>query len=336
MSQEQLLQGVLAAIAVILAALLAAMLANYGNVKIKQLEIQAQAERDKANKRIKFYLPLLRFCYTLDRRIGHILKELHSDWLSKKYLDNIQSNQGFAVNPNEKGYFIASSMYVFACFFGWSEAIKKGVDVTKPFSRSPIRKFLSKIKKRVYTFLRITDRRNIFIFDPDISIVFKLFQYEELFKEYLVSKTLADPRDASKMHKQFQFSIGELMLEKEGEDSFRCKSFREFFEAYVNDEKFRYWFTPLENLFIDLCGFPAGKDLETQVIMKNDVRPLRLVAIRYWCRVLMRNMSEELGIETPPPDEALEGISQQLKRIIKSVEIEKLESYLLGVRFDNE
>jgi hypothetical protein len=279
----------------------------------------------------------LRFSDTLDRRIGHILTTLDTDWLAKSHLDSIKNNEGFAVDPNEKGYFILSSIYIFGCFFGWSEAIKQGIDTTRPFSdKGRFRKFLARAKKKTYAFLSVSGTKNIFFFDPDISVVSKLFQYEELFSEYLVSETLVNPIDAGQLHKQFQYSIGELMLEKDGENSLRCKSFREFFDAYVSDPRFRYWFAKLENLFTDLSNFEKGKDLETQVKLKNDVRPLRLLAIRYWCRVLMKNMSEHLDIETKPPDEVLKGISTSLKKTIQSVEIEKLESYLLGVRIHHE
>ena len=325
-----------AAFAVIAAALIATILGFYGNLKIKQFEIEAQNKRERAQQRLKFYLPLLRFTYTLDRRIGHILTTLDTDWLAKDHLEKIHNNQGFAVNPDEKGYFIVSSIYIFACFFGWSEAIKKGIDSTKPFlNKNGLILLLSKIKKKILVYLKISGRPNIFLFDPDISVVSKVFQYEELFNEYLISKTLRNPIDACKLHKQFQYSIGELMLEKDGED-FRCKSFREFFNAYLTDEKFRYWFVPLSNLFKDLCNFEKGKTLETQVQMKNDIRPLRLLAIRYWCRVLMKNMSKQLDIETKPPEEVLNGISDDLKKAIQSVEIEKLESFLLGVRINHE
>jgi hypothetical protein len=336
-SSNSLIDTVLSAIAVIVSALIAAILGFYGNFRIKQLEIDTQAEKDRAEKRLRFYLPLLRYSYTLDRRIGHILTTLDTDWLAKSHLDKIKNKQGFATSPDEKGYFIISSVYIFACFFGWSEAIKKGVDATRPFSeKSRLRELLSKARRKVFAYLKIPEKKNVFLFDPDISMVSKLFQYEELFNEYLVSKTIVNPRDASKLHKQFQYSIGELMLEKESEESYRCKSFREFFDAYLNDEKFRFWFVPLENVFIDLCNFEKGKDLETQIHLKNDVRPLRLLAIRYWCRVLMKNMSDQLDIETKPPDEVLDGVSTRLQKTIKSIELERLESYLLGVRINHE
>lgn len=330
-------EAVLSAIAVIGAALIAGLLGLYGNLKIKQIEIEEQIKRDRANQKLKFYLPLLRFSYTLDRRIGHILRVLDTDWLAKSHLEKLQKGEGFAKDPNVYGYFISSTIYLVACFFGWTEAIKQGVDSTKQFSqKSRLRRWLSKIKNRIYDRLNIPNKRDIFLFDPEISTISKLFQYEELFNEYLVSKTITNPTDACKLHKQFQYSIGELMLEKDGEVGLRCKSFREFFDVYLSDEKFRYWFVPLENLLADLSDFEKGKDLETQVQLKNDVRPLRLLAIRYWCRVLMKNMSEHLDIEPKEPDDVLIGISNSLKDTIKSVKIEELESYLLGVRINHE
>jgi hypothetical protein len=333
----QTIQTVLAAVAVIVAAVIAGVLGFYGNFRIKQLEFDAQRRKEETIKRLSFYLPLLRFCNTLDRRIGHILTTLDTDWLAKVHLDKIKSKEGFVINPNEKGYFISSSMYIFACFFGWSEAIKRGVESTKSFStKNRIHKLLSRAKRKLYNFLHIPVKRDIYHFDPDLSVISKLFQYEELFDEYMATRMLISPRDACKLHKQIQYSIGELMLEKDAKDGYRCKSYREFFTNYVEDEKFRFWFVLLENLFIDLCGFESGKDIETQVQLKHDIRPLRLLAIRYWCRILMKNMSEYLDIETKPPEDVLEGISYSLKKTILSVKIEELESYLLEIKVHPE
>jgi hypothetical protein len=306
---------------------------SYSNLLIKQYEIESQNEKARAGRSSRFYVPLLRDCYTVDRRIGHILAELHTDWLAKSHLDKIHENQGFVSDPNEIGYFLISSVYIFACFLGWVEAIKKDFYTPRAFpGKSGLHKLLSRIKNRIYSFLHISNAKTIFLFDPDLSILSKLFQYRELFDEYLAHKTMKDPRDASRLNKQFQYAIGELMLEKEGAGNYRCKSFREFFDAYLSDPKYRYWFVPLENLFIDLCEFEKGKDLETQAYMKNDVRPLRLLAIRYWCRVLMKNISTQLEIEPKDPGEVLSGISDSLKHTIQTVEVEKLESYLLEVR----
>lgn len=324
-------ETILSAIAIIVAALIAALLGFYGNLKIKVLEIENQAERARAEQRLRYYLPLLRLCYTLDRRIGHILAVLDTDWLARGHLEKIHDGEGFAVDPKIRGYFIVSSIYIFACFFGWSEAIKQGVDRTIPFSR---RSLSLTIKYKIYNLLNIGEKRDIFVFDPDISMVGKLFQYKELFDDYLEATLNTDPVDESGLHKQFQYSIGELMLEDD-DDDLRCKSFREFFDSYCTDPKFRFWFVPLENLFSDLCGFEPEKTLEVQVSLKNDIRPLRLLAIRYWVRVLMKNMATQLDLETLPPEDALIGVSDSLKKSIQSVRLHELESYLLGVKIDH-
>ncbi len=317
--------------AVVIAAVLTVLLGFYFQIKIKQFELRTQARKDRAAQRLTFFIPLLRFSYELDGRIGRILDVLDTDWLRSTYLEKIRKNEGFAKNPLETGYFIMSSIYVFACFFGWTEAIKKGVDATEPFSEGGrVRRRLSNIVRYVCQLLGLSARRNVFFFDADISVVRRLFQYQELFKTYITSKKLSNPRDAYKLHRHLQHSIGEMMLQRDGE-VFRCKTFREFSDAYRDSENFRYWFVPLEELFIDLSDFEGGKEIETQAEMKNDIRPLRLLAIRYWCRVLMKNLSTDLGIETPPPGDVLEGLSDTLKSTIASVRIEHLELYLAGI-----
>jgi hypothetical protein len=324
-----------AGFAVIVAAIFAATLGAYGQLALERYRGRQAVQKEKAGQRLKLYQPLLRFCYDLDRRLGHILTKLDSDWLRATYLDRIKAREGFAVNPAATGYFIISSLYMLACFFGWAEAIKRSGDASKAFKeRSSIRKWLARGRRRIQKRVGLNRDQSIFRFDPDISTVSKLFQYEELFRSYMTSRPLVEPRDACKLHKHLQYAIGELMLEQES-DGWRCKSFREFYEAYVGDERFRYWFSKLEELLVDLSDFTPGKDLEAQVQLKNDIRPLRLLAIRYWCRILMRNLSNELDIETPSPDEALQGVSGALGSSITDVKIDKLESYLLGIRLSN-
>src|ERR1700733_1869218 len=195
---KETIQNILTGASVILAALIATVLGYYGNLRVKRFEIEVQSRKEEANQRLRFYLPLLRFCDALDRRIGHILTKIDTDWLSKTYLEKIHKKEGFACNPDEKGYFISSSTYIFACFFGWSEAIKRGIASTSQVSESGrLSRWLSRAKRRFLNKLGIADERGAFLFDPDISVVSKLFQYEELFSDYMVSKTLKEPRDAS-------------------------------------------------------------------------------------------------------------------------------------------
>jgi hypothetical protein len=317
---------IFAGFAVLVAAMFAAVFGLYSNVKIKRLEFQTQARKERAAQRLAFHIPLLRFCYELDGRIGRILEHLSSDWLRGSYLEDIQNDQGFAQDPRERGYFIISSVYVFACFFGWTEAIKKGIDATQPLAeRGRLRRWASRAWERV-----APPRRRVFFFDHDISMVRRLFQFEELFASYLTSRKFTKPKDACKLHRYFQHSIGEMMLHRDG-NVLRCKTFREFYDAYTTDPKYRYWFVLLEQLFIDLSDFAESKNVETQSEMKNDVRPLRLLAIRYWCRILMRNLSRDLGIETPAPEEILDGRSEELKKVIKNVTIEELEKHLVEI-----
>jgi len=320
-----------AGFAIVVAALVTVMLGLYAQLKIRRFELQMQARKDRAAQRLTYYLPLLKFCYEFDGRIDRILAKLETDWLKSDYLVSIRAGEGFAKDPLKTGYFILSSTYVFACFFGWTEAIKKGVDPTKSFSEKTIvRRWLSRKIRRGFRSLFHPSTGNIFFFDPDINVVRRLFQFQELFADYVTSRKLSKPRDAFKLHRHLQHSIGEMMLVRDG-DSLRCKTFREFSEEYRASEAFRYWFVPLEDLFADLSGFEANKDIETQAEMKNDIRPLRLLAIRYWCRILMKNLSHDIGIETPEPDEILSGVSPSLRLAITSVSIETLESHLGGI-----
>lgn len=303
-----------------IATILAALVGWYSQLAVKLIEATVDERRNRAKRQDLYHIPLLRLCYELDGRIGRILSILETDWLKSSYLQAIHEGKGFAKDPREKGYFIMSSIYVFACFFGWTEAIKKGVDTRALGWRSRVFRFWMRLRGKAAT--------EVFIFDKDILIVRRLFQYEELFSKYAVTKKLVNPTDACKLHRHFQHSIGEMMLVREG-DAVRCKTFREFYEAYSSDAKFRYWFIPLEQLIINLSEFPADKDVETQVEMKNDVRPLRLIAIRYWCRVLMENLAKPMKLETPASSDILTERSKELMTTISMVTIEDLETHLL-------
>ncbi len=336
--------NIIVVVAAIIGAFAGAILAYYSSWRIKRFETKLQEKKERATERLKFHIPFLRLCSALDRRIGRLLLHLNTDWLDYKYLEKINRGEGFAADQKEIGYFFISSVYLFACFFGWSEAVKKRIDSMRPYSeRKGISRIFSISKRRFTEKLGIQKVKHTFIFDRDISAVSKLFQYEEFFKIYLTKKKFVTPRDAAyKLHKQLQYSIGELMLIEDGLGNFRCKTFREFLEKYVQDEKFRYWFFPIVNLLADLSHFQAHKDIETQSEMKNDIRPLRILAIRYWIRVLMQNMSKELGINLPLPDEVLKGdkdreaVSDELKEAIKSFSIEEVDTFRLGVDFSNE
>jgi hypothetical protein len=338
LDRETIVQ-LITAFGVVIAAFIAGMLGFFAQWKIKQLENANTQKREKENQRLKFYIPLLRCLYELDDRLDRIInKQLDSDWLAAKYLDDIKDNKGFAENPNNTGYFIISSIYLIGSFFGLTEAIKKGVDTTK-FSYN--QKIWNKLKAKIKRILRLKQAHNIFQFDPDISSISRIFVHPDLFKGYIQTRSLVNPIDACKLHKHIQHSIGEMMLEKDGEDKYRVKSFREFYNSYVTDKSFRFWFVPIENLFCDLSNFQKDKTLEIKVQLKNDIRPLRLIAIQYWCRMLMKNISKELdldklNLETRPPDDMLNGSSEELKTIIKTFKPDRSQTYLLGLKLNNK
>lgn len=331
-----------AALGVVLAAFIAGMLGFFAQWKIKQFDNAQNEKKEKENQKLKFYIPLLRCLYELDDRFHTVIKNLETDWLHKEHLESIKAGKGFAEDPNKKGYFIISSIYLIASFFGLSEAIKKGVDTTKfSYDRYKIKRIGYKIKRWLYKTLGVKQRFSIFQFDPEITKVCRLFQYEELFKDYMKEKSLVNPKDACKLHKHIQHSIGEMMLEKQGEESYRVKSFREFYEAYLNDEKFRFWFILIENLFIDLSNFEKDKSIEKKVEMKNDIRPLRIIAIQYWCRVLMKNIAAELdlaefNLQTRPPEDVLTGLSNELKGVIVNYKSDRTETFLLGIKLNEQ
>lgn len=325
---------ILAAFAVIVAAFIAGMLGFFTQWKLKQFDNALAQKKEKENQKLKFYIPLLRCLYELDDRLDRIInKQLDSNWLDTKHLDDIKTKKGFAANPNNTGYFIISSIYLIASFFGLTEAIKKGVDTTKfSYNYKTITKIWNKLKVMVKKILRMKQTQNIFQFDPDISSISRIFVHPDLFKSYIQNKSLTNPVDACKLHKHMQHSIGEMMLEKEGEDKYRVKSFREFYNSYVSDESFRFWFVLIENLFCDLSNFQKDKSMEIKVQLKNDIRPLRLIAIQYWCRILMKNISkeldlDELNLETRPPDDVLNSLGEDLKHTIKSFKRDNSQRY---------
>jgi len=324
------------AFASIIAVVISGFVSVVVQVILKGYDSKQSEKNKRKSKKTKFYIPLLRCLYELDERISTIIDHLHTDWLSEKYLTEIKDKKGFAADPNKKGYFIISSIYLVASFFGLSETIKKDIDATKfSYEKHRIRKIWGKILARVPAAWKAKQKPSIFQFNPEITKVYRLFQQEELFKGYLSSKSLTNPRDASKIHKHIQRSIGEMMLEKEGEKGYRVKSFREFYEAYINDETFRFWFVLIENLFIDLINFPEEKSLEAKVETKRDIRPLRIITIQYWCRVLMENISQELDLtkfnfQTRQPSAIVENLSTDLKNTITKYRPNKFDSYILS------
>ena len=329
--------------AYIFSALLAGMIAYWANWNLKKLENRNTEKKEKEKERLKYFIPLLRCLYELDDRFDRIFKNLHEDWLDNKYLQSIKESKGFAINPKEKGYFIISSVYMIAYFFGVTEAIKKGVDTTKLTLDGKKRKGINKLLHKISKFFSYETQSDIFTFDPDITVICRLLQNKELFYNYMKSKDFSNPKDANEIHKQIQHSIGEMMLEKDGDDGYRVKSFREFFDSYIKDENFRFWFILIEGYFVDLAHFDKSKEFEKKAELKNDIRPLRLLAIQYWCRILMSNIAkvlefDEMNFETRKPDEVLENqkLSKDLKELIVGYKLNNAETYLLGLKLNND
>jgi hypothetical protein len=326
------------------AVVFAGILGFFAQLIVKKIDNNFVQRKEKENQKLKFYIPLLRCLYELDDRFIRIFQNLDKDWLSAKYLEDIKQKKGFAENPKEKGYFIISSIYLIGCFFGVTEAIKKGVDTTRlSFNRKRTIRLPKWMSKKFRVIFKSRIHYDIFQFDPDITIICRLLQNKELFNHYISSKNYTKPKDANEIHKHFQHSIGEMMLEKVGDDKYRVKTFREFYELYINDDSFRFWFILIEGYFTDLCNFDASKKFEKKAELKNDIRPLRLLAIQYWCRKLMSNIAkelelDELNFETRKPDEVLKSaeVDNDLNKLISSYKLENSDTYLLGLKINND
>lgn len=326
--------GLLTAVILLLVGSIVTYISQY---KLKEYDRSIVRRKERENKKIKFYIPLLRNLYDIDDRFKRILSNLDKDWLSKDYLDLIKEKKGFAKDPTEKGYFIISSIYLIASFFGIYEATKRGVNITNILKKGNwLKRNFQKLTEWGCQKLNIYHRKNLFQFEPEINKISRLFQFEELFKEYMTSKKLIDPVDSCKLHKHIQNSIGEMMLIKTKRGHFRIKSFREFYTNYIEDEQFRFWFVLIENMFNDLSNFQKDKNIETKVEIKNDIRPLRIIAIQYWCRILMGNIAKELELsihnyETRPAEQVLENLSCELKTIIKNYKLQTKDVYISGL-----
>lgn len=301
----EVIKIVIPAIVALLSVAIGAILTLLVQKKIKIFDFFLN-EKERKEEESKFYLQLLRYLYDLDDRLKRILQNLHTDWLDSKYLNEIKTHKGFAENPKNKGYLFISTIYMIGCFFGVTAMIRKRVDIKR-----------NSVEKRKH------NKIDIFQFDQNIKIISRLFQDTKLFEKYCRNKNFADYKDAN-IYKHFQHSIGEIMIEKISETNYRVKSFKEFYESYINEESFRFWFILIEEYFTNLCNFETNKELEKQAELKNDIRPLRLIAIQYWCRRLMERILEEsnaieLSFENRKPDDLLnEKLSEELKELISN------------------
>ena len=86
-------------------------------------------KKEKENIKKKLYFPFINCLTELDARFTRILGNLETDWLDSKYLKSIKKGQGFAIDPNQKGYFVLSSIYLIASFFSYCEVIKRDIDI---------------------------------------------------------------------------------------------------------------------------------------------------------------------------------------------------------------
>ena len=83
-------------IAALLAAIIAGIMGFSLHYWLEHYKKRRYEKKEKANLRLKYFIPLLRNLYELDDRISRILTNLDKDWLDRKYLEQIKEKKGFA------------------------------------------------------------------------------------------------------------------------------------------------------------------------------------------------------------------------------------------------
>jgi len=260
--------------------------------------------KDKKNVIIgKYVLPLLTSSRELENRLTKVLGNLETDWLDKKYIDEIKCGTGFAENPTKKGYFVLSTIYLFAKFFSLLEIISQEVG-------------------HVYDLSTRQEKE----FEDITNTISRIFQYREMWGQCETVHKILDSaksnggkerRDAWRLHRQFQHSIGELLIHREG-DKVRSMSFKEFFERYVSDKTFRYWCDAIEDYVVDLSCMGRG-EFEDKATGKGDIRIFRIIALRYWLLKLMRSIEKDINVSmSAAPETALDCVPLDIQSAIKN------------------
>lgn len=270
-------------------------------------------QMERGNRKMKLYKPFIMFLYDFDSRLKKILDSQEPDWFNSKYLNNIKKKKGFAVDPNQKGYYILSSIYLVASFFAYAEIIQKDVEIAK---------YKIKVQKKKKQY-----KEEINYFHPNVLKICGLFRDSSIFKNYLESNDFSNPTDASDIRRHFQHSIGEMMLKKDKNNEFVVKTFKEFFDSYIVDKSFSFWLSKIDGLFVDLPKFD-------EIYIKNDIRPFRIIAIQYWCRKLMEKIFEELDIKEKPESskKVLDRLNDKyVQEIIKNYQQKASTSELMGI-----
>ena len=261
----------------------------------------------KSNKEeiIRRYLvPLLTSARELEDRLAKMLDSLEADWLDRKYIEEIKNGKGFAENPTKTGYFFISTLYLFAKFFSRLETISQEIGHAYELSSRQAKEF-----------------ENI------TNTISRIFQYREMWDQCETVHRIRENcckdkaiRDAWRLHRQFQHSIGELLICREGGRA-RSMSFKQFFERYITDKAFRYWCDAIEDYVVDLSSMGDGT-YEKKAERNCDMRIFRIVALRYWLLKLMRSIERDINATMDPePRTVLNGVPLDIQK-----EIEKCSS----------
>jgi len=261
-----------------------------GQVIVKRFDISLNRKTQK-KKEMDIYYPLLVCLYDMDKRITSIFNNMHEDWLSADIIEKIQAKKGFAENPTDNsGYFFISLMFRFGRFFG----ILKVIETIKG------NELKSSKKKKWWKHKKNNDKSDIIDnyihIDKYIDRVTSLFQNKFFFDECYKKVSWyerGNTKDGAEIHTLVQDTIGEMMVTDTG-NNYRLKTFKEFCDAYTDqkDNTFKIWFSYIEQYLLDLKLEKNEKTIEAKCQQINDVRPLRLKAIQYWCRKLIISIKQ--------------------------------------------
>lgn len=247
----------------------------------------------------KYAHPLLSSTRELEDRLSKLLGNLETDWLDSSYINEIKNGEGFAKNPTKKGYFFISTIYLLARYFSYLEIISQEVGHLFDLPTQQAKQF-----------------------EKITNTISRIFQYREMWDHCeTINKIFSSDdngvRDAWRLHRQFQHSIGELLICREG-DRTRSMSFKQFYENYVADKNFQYWCGAIEDYVVDLSSMSDG-DYVVKATKQSDIRIFRIMALRYWLRRLIRTLEEDMDISiSSEPYSALDGIPLDIQNVIAS------------------
>lgn len=218
-------------------------------VKVRELDIQ--------NRIDKLMLPLANSANELQERIGQIESYgSESDWLSSEVITNVSKGNGFIEDLSETGYFYASTVYLFSCFFSYSLMVRKEIWLLGARRRKDMSDLVDALANA-------TD---------------SLRGKDDITSQYV------DFRDTNALHKYIQDAIGETVRSPSTEasdlNSYETLSFRNFvFMLRERNKNNIFWLSAISELLVDLSGFTEGS-IHEKIMEKKDLRLFRLRQFR--------------------------------------------------------